>query len=146
MYSIIVARTSAVPGTSATRRVPSGRGPGTSACAPRASPTRVWTSAPASRRAPLDHDDRLVLLLVVAQRDLPLDLVEIGGDLPPLLLRALADQVEGVAHLDLHALVLGRVVDPVLADELLAAGRVGLVHAHLALGQRHAEPVVLRVL
>jgi hypothetical protein len=39
----------------------------------------------------------------------------------------LADHVEGVAQLDLHALVLGRVVDPVLADELLAARRIGLV-------------------
>ena len=94
----------------------------------------------------LDDGDRLVVLLVVAQRDLPLDLVEIGGDLAPLLLRALADHVEGVAHLDHHALVPGRVVDPVLADELLAAGGVGLVDADLALGQRQAEPVLLAVL
>src|SRR2546427_8680083 len=56
--------------------------------------TTLFRSPVAGHR--LDHGDRLVLLLVVAQRDLPLDLVEIGGDLPPLLLRALADQVEGV--------------------------------------------------
>src|SRR5262249_5639506 len=45
----------------------------------------------------LDHGDRLLLALVVAQRDLPLDLVDIRRDLPPLLLRALANHVERVA-------------------------------------------------
>src|SRR6266511_4665789 len=92
----------------------------------------------------LDHRHRLVLLFVVAQRDLPLDLPQARAELAPVLLRALADHVEGLAQLDLHALVLGRVVDPVLADELLAACRIGLVDAHLALGQWQAQPAVHR--
>ena len=37
-------------------------------------------------------------------------------------------------------------VDPVFADELLAARGIGLVHAHASLGQRHAETVLLAVL
>src|SRR3989475_7113405 len=94
----------------------------------------------------LDDGHGLGLALVVAEGDFPLDLVEVRGELLEILLRALADQVEGVAHLDLHALVLGRVVDPVLADELLAARAVGLVDTNLALGQRQAEAVLLAVL
>src|SRR5439155_8763346 len=66
--------------------------------------------------------------------------------LPEVLLRALARQVERVAHLDLHALVLGRVINPVLTDELLAARPVGLVDADLTLRKRHAQPVLLAVL
>src|SRR5262249_7533207 len=72
----------------------------------------------------LDHGDRLVGLLVVAQRDFPLYFVEARSNLAELLLRSLADDVEGVAHLDLHAFVRRSVVDPVLADELLAAGGI----------------------
>jgi len=94
----------------------------------------------------LDDGDRLRLGLVVPERDLPLDLVEVRGELLEVLLGALADQIERVAELDLHALVLGRGVDPVLADELLAARAVGLVDAHLAFRQRYAQPVLLAVL
>ena len=94
----------------------------------------------------LDDGDRLRLALVVTERNLPLDLVEVRGDLLEVLLGALADQIECVAHLDLHALVLGRVVDPVLADELLTARGVRLVDPDLALRQRQAQPVLLAVL
>ena len=62
-------------------------------------------------------------------------------------LAALADHVERRAQLHAHLLVLRRVVDLVLADELEAAvGLVELRHAHAARGQRHAESELLVVL
>ena len=69
----------------------------------------------------LEDCHRDIFLFMVPQRDLPLDLIEPPADLLPVLLDSLADHVEGLPHLDLHALVLGGVVDPVLADELLAS-------------------------
>src|SRR6267143_1049702 len=74
------------------------------------------------------------------------DAFDVVGERTQKEWRKIADHVEGVAHLDHHALVPGRVVDPVLADELLAAGGVGLVDADLALGQRQAEAGFLAVL
>ena len=56
------------------------------------------------------------------------------------------DDVEGVADLEVQRLVLRRVVDAILADELHAALRVGLVDAHDARRHRHAEPGSLFVL
>src|SRR4029077_3682939 len=93
----------------------------------------------------LDHLDGDRFLLVVAEGDLPLDLVEIRADPLPVLLHPIAHHVEGLAHLDPHLLVLRSVLDPVLADELLAARGVRLVHPDLALGQRDPEPVLLAV-
>jgi hypothetical protein len=74
--------------------------------------------------------------LVVAQRDLVLQLVDVA-DLLEVDLLALAHHVEGVADLQVERLVLRRVVDAVLADELHAAGRVLLVDAHDARRHRH---------
>src|SRR5262249_6112958 len=94
----------------------------------------------------LNHLDRDGLLLVVADPNLPLDLVEVRGDPLPVLLGALADHVEGIAHFDLDLLVFWCLAPPVLADELLAAGSVGLVAPPPPLGNRQAEPVLLAVL
>ena len=83
---------------------------------------------------------------MVADLDPPFTL---GGAVPndgEVHLGALADDVERLSHLDPHALVARRVVDPVFADELLGARAVALVDAHDAGGQRHSQPVVLGVL
>jgi hypothetical protein len=69
----------------------------------------------ANRLVDLDrHRDRLV----VTQRDLEFHLVNVGRDLLEVGLLALADDVEGVADLQVDDLVLRRVVDVILADEL----------------------------
>ena len=57
-------------------------------------------------------------------------LVKIVGDLTPVGLLALADNVKGVTHLDLDRFVLWRVIDAVFAHELQAAIVIGLVNAY----------------
>jgi hypothetical protein len=75
---------------------------------------------------------------VVAQRHLELHLVDVRGDLLEVGLFALGHDVEGGADLQIQRFVLRRVVDAVLADELRAATRVGLIYAHDACRHRHA--------
>ena len=67
------------------------------------------------------------------------NLLEVG-------LVALGDDVEGVADLEVQRFVLRRVADAILADELHAALRVGLVDAHRARRHRHPQSGLLLVL
>ena len=67
--------------------------------------------------------------------------VDAEVDLTPL-----ADHVEGRAELHAHRLVLRRVLDAVLADELHGSvARIGLADPHPACGKRDAEAAVLVV-
>ena len=84
--------------------------------------------------------------LVVAQHDFVLDLVDVRRDLLEVDLLPLGDDVERVADLEVEHLVLRRVVDAILADELRAALRVGLIDADDAGRHRHAEARFLLVL
>ena len=89
-----------------------------------------------------DHADRDRFLFVIAELDLEGDLIGVARDFLPIGLFPLGHDVEGVAHLDLDGLILRRVVDPIFADELQAAVRVGLVDPHRALRQRHAQAML----
>src|SRR5687767_5230461 len=84
--------------------------------------------------------------LVVAQRDLVFELVDVRRDLLEVDLLALADDVEGVADLDVQRLVLRRVHDPIFANKLHAALRVLLIHAQHAGRHRNAEAALRLVL
>src|SRR4029077_2780865 len=53
---------------------------------------------------------------------------------------------EGVADVDFDRFVFGRVVDAILADELDAALRIGLVDAHGSGRQRHSEAALFVIL
>ena len=59
---------------------------------------------------------------------------------------AFADDVKGVAHIDAHRFVLGRVVDLVLANELKLSVLVALIEAQPPLGERDAKAVVFGIL
>jgi CubicO group peptidase (beta-lactamase class C family) len=72
----------------------------------------------ADRLVHLDRDRRG---LVIAKRDLVLNFVHARRDLLEVGLLALADDVERVADLEVQRLVLRRVVDAVLTDELHGA-------------------------
>ncbi len=91
------------------------------------------------------HQDGHGLLLVVAQHHF----VAAAEALPQVHvigLGLLALDVKGVAQQQPHHLVLGRVVNRVLAHELRHALAVALEHAHAPGGQRDADVVLLRVL
>src|SRR5262245_40156976 len=101
--------------------------------------------APRSTERLVDFDadrDRLV----VANRDLVLHLVDVRCDLLEIDLIPFADDVEGVADLEVQRLVLRRVVDAILADELHAALRILLIDANRAGRHRHPEAALLFVL
>ena len=99
----------------------------------------------------LAHDHRRRLLLRVAQHDLVGALEDVARLVARLAaaeigLLLVGGDVEGLAQLEADPLVLGGVVDAVLADELRVARAVLLVHAHHALRHRHAEARRLAVL
>ncbi len=94
----------------------------------------------------LHHPHLDVLVLVVAKLDTPAALVDARADDAVVHLTAVADHVERLAHLDAHLLVARRVIDAVLADELLRAAAIVLVDPHHAGRQRHAEAVGFGVL
>src|ERR1700722_15790397 len=93
-----------------------------------------------------DVKDLLDHVFVVAERDLPFALRGAAAQRGPRHLLAVADHVERLAHLDPDLLVAWRVIDLVLADELLRPALVGLVDADDALRQCHPEVVVSVVL
>src|SRR5882724_2478885 len=80
-------------------------------------------------------------ILVIAQLDLPSAFVHARADGLPSRLRAVSHDVEGFAKLDPDAFVARRVLNRVLADELLLTAFVCFVDAHRALGQRHTQVV-----
>ncbi len=94
----------------------------------------------------LDHLDGDVLVLVVAQGHLPGGAVDPVGHPPVVGAHALGHDVEGLAHGEVDLLVLGRVTDAVLAQQLTLA-RLGLaVDPHDPRRQRHAQTAGLAVL
>ena len=94
----------------------------------------------------LADDDLVGLVLVVAERDLPGGLGRAATEDVVVGLLAIADDVEGLAHLDGDLFVARGVIDAVLADELLHPALVRLVDADGALRERHAQVVLLAVL
>ena len=83
--------------------------------------------------------------LVIPQRDLELDLVDISRNLLEVCLIALGDDVEGVADLEVQRFVFWRVADAVLTHELHAALRISLVDAHSSRRHRHPQSGLLLV-
>ena len=120
---------------------------GTWNCAAHASVFVHWCDADSIRHDPAIGSFTCTATgagFVVPQGDLEGHLVDVVGNPFEVYLLAFAYDVERAADLDRDVLVLGRVVDVILAGELHAALRVGLVDADGARRQRHAEDRPLR--
>src|SRR5690606_21693761 len=103
-------------------------------------------SAPPEQRLADDALDRLILVIAHLDLDRLVDALRASID-RELGLPALADDVESRAELDGHGLVLRRVIDDVLADELeRIVALVELRDPDSAGGQRNPETDALAIL
>ena len=86
------------------------------------------------------------LVLVVAHGYLPRALRDAAADDVVIHLAAVSHYIEGLSHLDAHPLTTRRVVDSILAYELLSTAWIGLIHAHDPLRKRNTQIVRRTVL